>query len=188
MKNIFCLLSILKSKAIEYKKVIVLCAVALLFGIILGVVFATISIDEYTKLLLKDNLDVCLIRFLGVLFVVGVGIFISTLNYYLNILTPISIVLLGYYFGKYLALTFRFNLFNSLLSIAFFFIPLLLICLIYVVCLSAFYLEDYFSKAVDLCNSKYKLIKMLVSYLVTSTVSILIFLISANFTNTINII
>lgn len=188
MKNIFCLLSILKSKGIEYKRVIVVCAITLLFGIILGIAFTVSSNDEYCKNLLKENLGICLIRFLGVLLVVGVGIFISTLNYYLNVLTPLSIILLGYYFGKYLVLTFRFNLLNSILSIAFFFVPLLLVCLIYVICLSAFYLEDYFSRAVNVCNSKYKLVKMLITYLAVSSVSILIFLISANFSNTISIV
>ncbi len=188
MKNIFCLFSVLKNKIIEYKKVIIFCGAFLFVGLILGIIFTSIYSDEREIVLIEENFSSSIFRFSCVLFLVMAGIFVSSLNYYLNILNPISIIFLGYFFGKFISLTFTYNLLNALFSIVFFCLPMLLLSLIYVIFLTSFLVEDYFSRAVNLCNTKEKLAKMLVSYLIASAISILQFWILADVTNAVDFV
>lgn len=189
MRNFFCYMNIVKSKCIEYKYHICFCFFSILAGILFGIVYCSLNIDEdYEIILIKDNISRAVFNFCGIFFIVYMLIFFSIFNYYLNCLTLFSLVWLGYYFGKFLVYTFCFNLLHSLLSIVLFFNLTLFISVVFISFLVCRCRYHFFCKSVNWCDIKSVLIYMTVCFFCFTVVAGILFASFGNFTGAIILI
>lgn len=178
---------LLKNKCVEYKRQIIFCLLAIFAGILIGII-ANCNNKEVEIVMIKSNVFLYYLKFSLLFLFVYFLIFISVFNRYLNILTPIAIIMLGYYFGKYLDITFIFNLKYAFLSLLLFFNFIFLISIIFITLLVICLKDDYFS-----CNTNCYLIKnhffsAFILYLIFLFLTFLIFFIFSGFTNTIIIV
>ena len=180
-------ISLLKNKCVEYKKQIIFCLCMLLIGVIVGIICNS-NIKDYEIVMIKSNIFIYYLRFSLLFLFIYFLILFSVIHRYFNILTPIAIILLGYFLGRYIYLTFTYNTKYCFLSIILFFNLLFINCFIFIVLLVCSLKEYYYS-----CCFIYYLIKdcicfFAIYYLLFLFITFLIFFIFSNFTNTIIIV
>ena len=181
-------ISLLKNKCIEYKNQIIFSLIIIALGMILSFIHVSKNIENYKIVFIKSNMMLYYFRFIVLFFFVYLLIFISIINKFFNILTIFAGILLGYFFGKFLVLTFVFNLENCIFSIIFFFNFIFFLSYIFYFLIICLLRNEYFNCGINSCIISKYLCKILALYSIFCINIFVVFIVFSNFTNAVIII